>query len=249
MPRYRLSAVAPTRISPHNPRHSSQMVGDASSSEAGADTSDCTWFRAFPQNEQRSGLVAVDRLENRLLRRAPGRRDSDGGQDAGITDVDTAPGDELADLALLAPAEGTDPRGGGLLPPPSPPPANTAVLDDLMDALVADAESFAHFTHRCACQVQALDRSAVFRLGSLELVLEIGDPVRRRRGLCQHVLINGHLSTISRQTGSPLAQVHLLAIGEIAGERAFSEPDAAPPPRRSTRMSYHLLCLQDHTQG
>ena len=139
------------------------------------------------------------RLQLRILRRSPGSGDADGGHDAGVADVHAGPCDELADLSLLAPAEGTDPLGCGFLAAPSSPPANAAVLDDLVDALVADAEGFGNLAHRCACQVQASDRSTVFRLGCLELVLELSDPASRGGGLGQQVLINRHLSTLHRQ--------------------------------------------------
>jgi hypothetical protein len=84
---------------------------------------------------------------------------------------------------------------------PSSPPANAAVLDDLVDALVADAEGFGNLAHRCACKVQASDRSTVFRLGALELVLELSDPASRGGRLSQEVLIHRHLSIIHRQIG------------------------------------------------
>jgi hypothetical protein len=54
---------------------------------------------------------------------------------------------------------------------PSSPPPNAAFIDYLMDSLVADTESGCNLAHRCACQVQASDRTTVFGLGSFELVL------------------------------------------------------------------------------
>jgi len=47
--------------------------------------------------------------------------------------------------------------------------------------------------------VQASDRSTVFRLGSLELVLELSDAAGGGGGLSQQVLINRNLSIIPRQ--------------------------------------------------
>jgi len=68
-----------------------------------------------------------------------------------------------------------------------------------MDSLVADTESSGNLAHRCACQVQASDRSTVFGLGSFELVFELSDPTRRGGRFVQELLIYRHLSTIYRQ--------------------------------------------------
>lgn len=141
------------------------------------------------------------RLERRILGRSTRGGDTDGRHDAGVADVYPGARDELADLSLLAPAERTDPRGCGFLAATSSPSADTAVLDDLVDALVADAQGLSHLAHRRACQVQASHASTVFRLGLLELLLELGDPSSRGGGLSQEVLINRNLSTINRQFG------------------------------------------------
>jgi hypothetical protein len=140
-----------------------------------------------------------DRFQSRIHGRSPRGGDTHGGHDAGVADVDAGPCDELANLSLLASAKGADPLGRGILPAPSSPPADATVFDDLVDALVADAEGIGNFAHRCTRQVQAPNRSTVFRSGSLELVLELSDTARRSRGLSQQVLINGHLSIIGRQ--------------------------------------------------
>jgi hypothetical protein len=98
------------------------------------------------------------------------------------------------------PVAAVDPLDYGLFAAPSSPTANATVLDDLVDALVADAEGLGNLAHRCASQVQAPDRSTVFPFGSLELVLELSDPASRGVGLSQQVLINWHLSVTDRQT-------------------------------------------------
>ncbi len=139
---------------------------------------------------------AGDRLQLHILRRSPGSRHSDGGHDAGVADAHAGPSNELAHLSLLAPTERAVPLGCGLLPAPSPPPASTALFDDLVDTLVADAEGCGHLAHRCACQVQSSDSPAVFRLGSLELVLELRDPASCGRRLVQQVLVKRYLSIL-----------------------------------------------------
>ena len=88
------------------------------------------------------------RLERRILGRSTRGGDTDGGHDAGVADVHAGARDELADLSLFAPAEGTDPLGCGFLVATSSPPADTALLDDLVDALVADAQGVSHLADR-----------------------------------------------------------------------------------------------------
>lgn len=143
-----------------------------------------------------------DRLKRWFFRRSPGSSDTDRGHDAWIADIHGGSRDELADLTWLASAEGTGRRSDKFLAAPSSPPANAAIIDDLMDALVAQAEGFGNFAHRCTGQVHAADRATVFRLGDPELIFELSNPVGRDSGLSQQVLINRHLSIIGRHEGS-----------------------------------------------
>jgi len=143
---------------------------------------------------------------------------------------------------LLAPAKGADPLGCGILAAPSPPPANAAFLDDLVDALVADAEGFSNLAHRCTCQVQASDRTTVVRLGSLQLVLELSHPTSRRGGLSQQLLINRHLSIVPRQqgprgrptNGSPFSSY---MIGILENDECFTK---VMPARRPLHIAVAL---------
>jgi hypothetical protein len=150
---------------------------------------------------ERAGKVLAcgDRFQLRIRRRSTRRGDAHGGQDAGVADIHAGSSNELANLSLLAPAERASSLGGGFLRSPSSPPANAAVLDDLVDALVADAESCGNLAHRCAGQVKPSDCSPVFLFGPLELVLKFRDAASRSRGVRQQVLIDGHLSMLDRQ--------------------------------------------------
>ena len=173
------------------------MVGGSCSSRAGADTSVSTWNPAFPQNEQRSWLPPGTGCSFGSFAGRPEAQTPTAAIMQGSQMCTPGPAMSLRTCRCSRPQNeqrrwsvGSWPRRRRHL--------RTPVLDDLVDALVTDAEGFGNLTHRCSCQVQASDRFTVFGLGSLELVLELSDPAGSGGGLSQQVLVNRHLSILCR---------------------------------------------------
>lgn len=131
------------------------MAGGSCPPRAGADTRDRTRICAFPQTTTDTD---GDGLERRILHRPP----------EAVTPTAAVMQDRRCTCRVLEQACGrvvarahkwNRLAGLSFLAVPPTPPANAAGLDDLADALTADAEGLCTLAHRSPRRVQASDRS------------------------------------------------------------------------------------------
>jgi hypothetical protein len=118
-------------------------------------------FRRHRVEATQGGLFASSRVDDRCRHRH-----------ARLADIDGGARDELSRLPLWSAAEGAGQLERCAIP--SPPSTRTSCcFDDLVDALVAELESFGEFAKRCTAQMEATNGAVELGPSDLGIVLRL----------------------------------------------------------------------------
>src|SRR5260370_5091640 len=116
-----------------------------------------------------------------------------------VTDVSMRPGHTLLALLLVLPAERAGQKLSSPGPTATPVPASAGRVNDLMNALMTQAELLGDLAQRPSGQLESAYRSVEFRSGGFGAALSIEYTSLRGSRLTQQPRVDPHVSTVATQ--------------------------------------------------